>query len=119
MKKACSVSVLLFAVASQPAFAQGKKPNIVVLAMGGTMGAAAGTQSNYTSGDMGADPMVTAVPGIEYALNNIKGEQISSVAPQDMSFNIMLKLTKRINQLLSAPDVDAIVITHGIDTMEE
>jgi L-asparaginase len=36
-----------------------------------------------------------------------------------MSFDIMLKLAKRANQLLASPDVDGIVITHGTDTMEE
>jgi L-asparaginase len=36
-----------------------------------------------------------------------------------MSFDIMLKLAKRINELLPTSDVDGIVITHGTDTMEE
>jgi L-asparaginase len=62
--------------------------------------------------------MLKAVPGIE-KLANIKGEQISNVGSQDMSFDILLKLAKRINELLSTPAVDGIVITHGTDTMEE
>jgi L-asparaginase len=36
-----------------------------------------------------------------------------------MSFDILLKLAKRINELLATPAVDGIVITHGTDTMEE
>jgi L-asparaginase len=36
-----------------------------------------------------------------------------------MSFDIMLKVAKRINELLPSPDVDGIVITHGTDTLEE
>jgi L-asparaginase len=36
-----------------------------------------------------------------------------------MSFEILLKLAKRINELAKQPDVDGFVITHGTDTMEE
>jgi L-asparaginase len=62
--------------------------------------------------------MIAAVPGIT-DLANIKGEQISSVGSQDMSFDILLKVAKRINELLATPAVDGIVITHGTDTLEE
>ena len=62
--------------------------------------------------------MIAAVPGIN-DLANIKGEQISNVGSQDMSFDILLKVAKRINELAQVADVDGIVITHGTDTMEE
>jgi L-asparaginase len=102
-------------------FAQNKDlPNIVILATGGTIAGAAesGTQSGYTSGQVTIDAMVNAVPGIQ-ELANIKGEQISNVGSQDMSFAIMIKLANRIDELCSANSTDGIVITHGTDTMEE
>jgi len=36
-----------------------------------------------------------------------------------MTFDIMLKLAKRINELAQSPGVDGFVITHGTDTMED
>jgi L-asparaginase len=62
--------------------------------------------------------MINAVPDV-MKLADIKGEQISNVGSQDMSFEIMLKVANRINELANSKDVDGFVITHGTDTMEE
>src|SRR4029078_1184588 len=50
---------------------------------------------------------------------NLKGEQIANVGSQDMTFEIMLKLAKRINELLASNDTDGMLVTHGTDSLEE
>src|SRR6187549_688968 len=118
-KISLAVALLLVLASGQAAIAQ-KKPNIVILATGGTIAgaAASGTQAGYTSGAVTIDAMIKGVPGIT-DLATIKGEQLSNVGSQDMSFDIMLRLAKRINELARSNDVDGIVVTHGTDTMEE
>ena len=114
------IAAIALALSAPLTATQTKKPNIVILATGGTIAGAAatGTQAGYTSGAVGIDTMVAGVPGIR-DLAEIKGEQISNVGSQDMSLAIWLKLASRINALTQGNAVDGIVITHGTDTMEE
>jgi len=116
------LGILIFLIfISFISFAQDKElPNVVILATGGTIAGSAesGTQAGYTSGQVGIETMIAAVPGIK-DLANVSGEQISNVGSQDMSVEIWLKLANRINELLSTDEVDGIVITHGTDTQEE
>src|SRR3954471_3339414 len=78
----------------------GNARHVVILATGGTIAgaAASGTQAGYTSGAVNIETMIAAVPGIN-DLATLRGEQISNVGSQDMSFDILLKLAKRINEL--------------------
>ena len=96
------------------------KPNIVILATGGTIAGSAETQTQagYTSGQVGVDVLINAVPQLT-ELADISGEQVANVGSQDMNDAIWLQVAERVNTLLASSKVDGIVITHGTDTLEE
>jgi L-asparaginase len=95
-------------------------PTIVVLATGGTIAGAAATdvQSGYTSGQLGVEQLIAAVPQAK-KIATLRGEQISNIGSQDMNDEVWLKLANRINALAASSDVAGIVVTHGTDTIEE
>jgi L-asparaginase len=87
---------------------------------GGTIAGAAATdvQAGYTSGQVGVEQLLAAVPQAR-KLASLKGEQISNIGSQDMNDEVWLKLARRVNELTAMPEVAGVVITHGTDTIEE
>ena len=91
-----------------------------VLATGGTIAGAqaSATDYGYKSGAYDVNTLISAVPNLD-KLASITGEQVANIGSQDMNDEVWLKLAKRLNEVLKAPDVDAALITHGTDTLEE
>ena len=91
---------LIFALCAVTTLAADKLPNVVVLATGGTIAGAAASdvQAAYTSGQVGVEQLLAAVPQAK-KLANMRGEQIANIGSQDMNDEVWLKLARRINEL--------------------
>jgi len=96
-------------------------PRIVVVATGGTIaGSAASTTdtTGYRAGTSGIAELLAAVPEA-LGLAGITGEQFASIDSSDVTDEVLLRLARRVDELLASPDVDGVVVTHGTDTLEE
>lgn len=96
-------------------------PEIHIIATGGTIAGTAADKEDllrYAPGTLGVASLIAAVPELgHYA--NVTGEQFCNLNSDDMTPALWLNLSHRVNILLSSPEVDGIVITHGTDTLEE
>jgi len=74
------------------------KPEIVILATGGTIAgsAEAATSASYTAGKVPIEQLLNAVPEI-HQLANLKGEQVSQVGSQAMTLEIWRQLAQRVD----------------------
>lgn len=98
-----------------------QKPGVKILATGGTIAGSAASKtatSGYKAGSLGIDVLMEAVPEIQdYA--KVSGEQVCNISSNNMTDELWLKLSKRVNELAAQKDVNGIVVTHGTDTLEE
>ncbi|TAG24319.1 MAG: asparaginase [Burkholderiales bacterium] len=97
---------------------------IIVLGTGGTIAGTAASSADhtgYTAAQIGIAALLQPVPGLHEALQGreLVSEQVAQLDSKDMDFATMLRIAQRCVQHLSKPDVKAIVITHGTDTLEE
>ena len=95
--------------------------NIKVLATGGTIAGSSDSNTDttgYKSGALGIDKVIASVPQLK-DIANVTGEQVANVGSENVDNALLLKLAKRVKQLLNDDQVDGIVVTHGTDTLEE
>jgi len=96
-------------------------PRIAVLATGGTIAGAAADAlqtAGYQAGALRVERLLEAVPALS-GLAIIEAEQLASIDSKDLSYAVWNTLCARLETLLARDDIDAVVITHGTDTLEE
>jgi L-asparaginase len=73
---------------------------------------------HYTSAVFSIDSLIEKIPEIT-SIADVVSVQLSQVDSCDMTYELLLTLATRINEMLASSEVDGIVITHGTDTLEE
>jgi L-asparaginase len=92
---------------------------VVLLGTGGTIaGRAEHAADNvgYVAGQVGVGELVAAVP----ALGGfpLEVEQVAQIDSKDMGLVVWQLLARRIQAHLDRPEVSAVIVTHGNDTIE-
>ncbi|MEK8051431.1 type II asparaginase [Ideonella sp. DXS22W] len=97
------------------------KPQVVVLATGGTIagaGATAANSASYQAAKVPVDKLISGLPELANVAS-VRGEQVFQIASESFTNEHLLTLGKRVAALAAQADVNGIVVTHGTDTLEE
>lgn len=100
-------------------------PRVVLLGTGGTIageGAAAATtgagSAAYQAAVVTVERLIAQVPGLD-RLAHLAAEQLFQIDSADFTDARLLQLARRVAALCRQDDVDAVVVTHGTDTLQE
>ena len=100
-----------------------KSPHILILGMGGTIaGLAPNPDLNPNSYKAGEVPIETLLAKIQEAVPaqlKLVSKQLANIDSRDLGEDLLTLLGTTVRDSLENPAVQAIVITHGTDTVEE
>src|ERR671931_2649493 len=105
-------AIMMIGVQVSDVMAQAQLPLIKVVATGGTI-------ANTPSGRLHAGEVAEAIPQLK-KLARLEVEEVMRVGSSSITLEQWLTLARRINEILAKePEVKAVVITHGSNTVEE
>lgn len=96
------------------------KKTVLIIGTGGTIAGKGkkGETAAYDSAQIQVDDLVSEIPEL-VDLANLESTELFSVDSCDISFDKLLMLSKYINERSKDDNIDAFVVTHGTDTLEE
>jgi L-asparaginase len=115
-----SLVLLCLSVMAPPMASAQSLKRVTIIGTGGTIAGKKDEmdQLGYKSGAMSVSAILESVQGLN-KIAKIDHEQLVNIASQNMTSDVWLALAKRVNELANSATTDAIVITHGTDTLEE
>ena len=96
------------------------KPRIHILAYGGTIACNTFKDSGefYDSPIVDIHDLLSKIKSID-KIADVTCEQVSQVISHDMTITDLCDLAKKVESIISDPDIDGVVITQGTNTIEE
>lgn len=96
---------------------------IILLGSGGTIAGTAPSAADHTgyrAAQIGVQQLLQGVAGLQpWVQSSVLAEQVAQVDSKDMDWPVWQALALRCAHHLASPQVQAVVITHGTDTLEE
>lgn len=93
-------------------------PRVMVLATGGTIAGVQNHGTSYSAGQLTAEALLSVLPDMS-GVADLSAEQLANVGSQSITYAIWCDILRRVAEIVRNDQADAVVITHGTDTMEE
>ncbi|MCY7372472.1 MAG: asparaginase domain-containing protein, partial [Spirochaetaceae bacterium] len=90
------------------------RTRVLLLTTGGTIASLRAGDAGVVAG-VGADALVAG----SVTDDDVQVEELFRVGSYELTLSRMAELAERVRQVGEDPTVDAVVVTHGTDTMEE
>ena len=95
-----------------------KLPSIAIVTTGGTIAEKKDPGSGKSVPALTGDELIKAVPGLD-RIANIGVLNFMNIDSSQMTPEIWLKLSRKVNDIIQRSDIAGVVVTHGTDTMAE
>ena len=99
-----------------PAYIRGV--SVLILTTGGTIASLPHPETGAKHPTVSGADLVASVPGLG-VVADVQVEEVASESSWNLTPGHMLAVARRAGEVLSGPEVDGVVVTHGTDTLEE